>query len=552
MADPVELARDLRIRRPDGTIGSVELSERQQRPLRALAAVDDQGRPVNKTVASVWPKRSGKGLLGALALTWKSLRPGAESICLANTREQAAGRMFDELMKIRDATDWLKASSVVKRRGPSIEFSWGSSIMAVPCTEDVAGEPVTGLLAVDELWAASSEEPYKLLASQTEAAQAQIYIASQTSGQDSEVYRLYEMSLHPARARAARLWIDYIEPAQLRQYYAALERGEQPADQVHPNPFLGWHFFGERQASLDDPTWRKYFCNEWGKSGQLLFATDHIEQACLWQPPADIMAWLVTQPYEIGSGLDRALPGAELDESVWTTVARVARLTSPAAASGGLGGAALRSPAPLPASGSLRSPAGEGEHGDGASPPTPSPSLASETSDGEGRTADGDGEDGVYAVRGRAAMARLRKHYYTLMQHVMGDGDEDTISAAQWEAESRFGSHLAILEVYQSADLANRMGLAELGNPTSQMQSRLFGRMSRAIKEARLHVPIECAQLKRQLLEFEVDTSSRVTRYGTPGTAVDDCVYSLGWAMEAADRAPIRRSYGAVEKAAGM
>ena len=149
-------------------------------------------------------------------------------------------------------------------------------------------------------------------------------------------------------------------------------------------------------------------------------------------------------------------------------------------------------------------------------------------------------------------MAAWEKHFYVLIQEIMATGAEQEVLAAYGRSQALFGWHPSILEVYQCADLVGRIEGAELGNPTSQTQNRLFSRLSRAAREHRLHGDARHETLRRQMFEFEIDTSGAQPKYGTPGTAVDDAVYSLVWSCEAADGAPISTEKRVREKPKGM
>ena len=144
--DPLAFAADLVIRRPDGTLGPPQFSDRQASWLRALAEREGS-RPRYKTVGIVAPKRSGKTLVEAVALVWKSLAPDRLSVCLANSRESAQSLGFAEAVKLVERGPLAHDATIQRGR---IMFAWGAEIRAVACAPGaVTGLTVTGLLASD-------------------------------------------------------------------------------------------------------------------------------------------------------------------------------------------------------------------------------------------------------------------------------------------------------------------------------------------------------------------------------------------------------------------
>jgi len=436
-ADPVAFSQTLTMRRPDGTTGPPQWSARQASWLRALAARDEKGAPLHRTVAVVGPKRCGKTLASAVALLWSCLWPDRLSVALANSREGA------EELGYREALRLLKTSplaSLARDRRGRIEFDNGSTVMAVPCNAaTVAGLTVSGLLVSDELWSAVSPDPYRLLSSQASSVSSQVLLVSQTSGTDSDVYRLY---MAAQRGEAPRTWVDYIGPSVV-------------AAQGNPNPYLGDDYLAERRAQLPDALYRQYMLGEWGSAGNA-FVSAALVAAC----DADYRFPQTREEFSelgcavVGSGLDRAQPFAGRDQSVWVTVGQ---------------------------------------------------------------------RDGTF---------------YVLACSVLPTGSEGEVLAEARRTRDVCGPHRRIIEAYQSADIAGRLN-AELRHATSQAQSVLFGRLHRLMAEGRLKWPRgpEGDILRRQVTAFTVDTSSAQPRFsGGSGAAVDDAVYALGWALEAADQ----------------
>ena len=92
-----------------------------------------------------------------------------------------------------------------------------------------------------------------------------------------------------------------------------------------------------------------------------------------------------------------------------------------------------------------------------------------------------------------------------------------------------------VLRLYHIGDLA----LMRLCEVLSTAPARLFGRLHRLMAEGRLKWPKgpEGDILRRQVTAFTVDTSSAQPKFsGGTGAGVDDAVYALGWALEAADQ----------------
>lgn len=316
--DPLAFAADLVIRRPDGTLGPPQFSERQTSWLRALAEREG-GRPRYKTVGVVAPKRSGKTLVEAVALLWKSLAPDRLSVCLANSRESAQSLGFAEAVKLVERGP-LAADATIQRG--RIMFPWGAEIRAVACAPGaVTGITVSGLLASDEAWAADDEEPLNLLSSQTEGAEAQTLLVSQASGLESVVYRTYQA----AQAGTPGLWLDYVTPDEIRAG-------------VILNPYLTDAYLRQRKALLPEAVFRHYHENEWGAAGGTFLPADVIA-ACRvdYEFPATPEAageWLAHwgggHCLAVTGGLDRAQPFAKGDDSVWAAVAALPGPDGPA------------------------------------------------------------------------------------------------------------------------------------------------------------------------------------------------------------------------------
>lgn len=148
-------------------------------------------------------------------------------------------------------------------------------------------------------------------------------------------------------------------------------------------------------------------------------------------------------------------------------------------------------------------------------------------------------DQSVWTVTARASKREEQPQFYVLRQTILPTGARAEVLAEHSQCQDVFGRFPSICEVYQSADLVDDIPHADLGNPTAQKQQELFTRLSRAVAEGRLHIPPDLRVLREQLLNMEIDTSSVLAKFGAPGQAADDCVYSLCWSLEKADERPV-------------
>lgn len=305
------------LRRPDGTIGPLQLSDRQASWMDAIAAKKPDGSPRYSTVGIVGPKRSGKTVIGAAAALFVTATDEDRlSVFLGNSRESAESLSFDCVKEYLRRGPLGAASEVQRGR---IRFpALNSEMRAVPCSaKTVAGMTVTGLAVSDELWQADDEEPWHLISSQ-KSGNAQTLMVSQASGIESAVYRLYRAAQDGA---PPHLFFDYIEPDWLREH-------------LSPNPYIDAAYLEERRVELGIPVlYAHYFLNEWrGGAGEYLDPEDLqaaiIDGATLPTTRRQLEALLEIAGASIGqcafaSGLDRAMPGTTTgDESWFVTTAR--------------------------------------------------------------------------------------------------------------------------------------------------------------------------------------------------------------------------------------
>ena len=312
-ADPVAFAKEACImRRPDGTLGPPVLSDRQRSWLTALAAQKD-GKRQYRQVVVIAPKRSGKTTIGGIALLWASLGEDRRSACLANSRESATSLGFDV------AADLVKrgplAGAAKVQRNKILFPALNTEIVALPCeAATVAGIGVNGLLLSDELWAASDEEPFRLLRAQASSDTSCVLVVSQASGLQSEVYRLYEAG--QADPPVPGLFVDYVAPEELR---AGLQL----------SPARTPEYLALEKATSIEAVFEHYHLNEWGGAGGNFLDAD-VLAACdedfeFPRTSEDFRAlaarFAAGGRIVVAGGLDRALPYAGHDESAFVFVA---------------------------------------------------------------------------------------------------------------------------------------------------------------------------------------------------------------------------------------
>lgn len=305
------------LRRPDGTIGPLQLSDRQATWMDAIAAKKPDGSPRFTTIGLTQPKRSGKTTVsGAASLYVASTDEDRLNIHLSNSRESAEDLSFRQVREFLRHGPLGAAADV--QRGRILFPALGSEIRAVPCsTLTTAGLTCSGLLVSDELWAAADTEPFDLLMKQR-TLHAQALVVSQASGLQSRVYELYELSRDVA---PDHLWYDYITPEELDECGS-------------PNPYMTPAKLAEWRAETPvKAQWDHWFRNVWAEgAGEYLDPEDLqaaiIDGATLPTTRRQLEALLEIAGASIGqcafaSGLDRAMPGTTTgDESWFVTTAR--------------------------------------------------------------------------------------------------------------------------------------------------------------------------------------------------------------------------------------
>lgn len=166
------------------------------------------------------------------------------------------------------------------------------------------------------------------------------------------------------------------------------------------------------------------------------------------------------------------------------------------------------------------------------------------------------GDRTVWTVAARVDRPGEQPVFHVLRCAVLPTGAEGEVLEEADRTSRIFGNPAQILfESYGCSDIVEKVALAELAAPTSQRQQGLFNRLYRLFDEGRIAFPEDAGLertergnvpglLKRELLSLEYDaekasnSSSTITRFGTQ-SGHDDTCYSLAWALEAADHAPV-------------
>jgi len=110
------------------------------------------------------PKKSGKTALAAMLVIYAVLVAGgrfAEGICVANDFEQAAGRVFEAIRRIVEASPLLRHEAIVTAE--KITFpATGATIVPIASNAATAAGANPTIVCFDELWAFSSERSHRL------------------------------------------------------------------------------------------------------------------------------------------------------------------------------------------------------------------------------------------------------------------------------------------------------------------------------------------------------------------------------------------------------
>jgi len=505
----------LRARRPSGRgIAPLQLEQHQRQWLLDATTADDQGRLRHTVAVASWPKREGKSMCVAILLAYRmTCRSRQESVILANSREQAASNVFDELLtffELSPALGECVTEQDIQRRSIEIPRLHNETV-CVPCNfRTVQGRGITGILAVDELHAVQDVRAYNYLRGQTESIDAQTCISSQAGPavKDNPVWRLYQQREQP------HILFNYLQEHVCDW---AIRLAEQ------------------QQTELTDDEYRIMHRNAWGGLGSKLFSTAQIDAAELaYAEPTTREEWLAlidTWGYSgwervIGAGLDRSGHGA--DRTVWVVIVRF----DPPLVSAPLRG--RTAPSRLA----------------GGPPPV-------------GGTGNPELDNIIAGLRGERpadqATGAGGSIYRIVMVRVLDQDTEADILDIDRETREIFGNPDAItLETYQAKDLEGKIRGAQLQAPTSQQQQLMFGPLWRLFRDEQIGYPTNAGNglLRSELAAFEyiagMDAKgNRLSRYGTQ-SGHDDTVYSLAHARCAAASVAYRRRAIAIPKPQGL
>ena len=141
-----------------------ELYAEEEQFLREAFTLSADGRLPFTEIVFAAGKKSGKTTIAAIATITVVVCLGglyAEAYCVANSFDQAQGRVFKMAERIVEASPLLKGSAKITAN--TIEFrSTGSTIMAIPSDYSSAAGSNPTLTVFDELWAYVGEAAHRL------------------------------------------------------------------------------------------------------------------------------------------------------------------------------------------------------------------------------------------------------------------------------------------------------------------------------------------------------------------------------------------------------
>ncbi len=482
------------IRHPDGHIGPIDLYPEQRDFLRNASRRTPHplglGTPIHRIAVACRPKRNAKSIDAAiLAVHSVVCFSRRDTPIVANSQDQARSVTFDYCADMFDFSPTLQGmayygslplnGSLVGERPQSTQITvpaTGGRIRALACNlRTVQGRPVTGVVVIEELHAAFSEEVYGMVASQTEASTAQIIIASNAGGREGVLYRLYQAAANQGGDNE-RIWFEYMgDPEDIR----AANRAPWITDE--------WL----EDVQLNHPQWDvlKLHHNVWGATGQRYLSAEQIDMLFgidypliayrhdpndRKQPPGELqtmtrdewedlrerMGW---RAFGVGIGLDRAKPYAGREKTNVTA--------------------------------SIKTLQGAEGRGEGA---------------------------GGY-------------HYWEIASIDCPNGSQAEIREACAAIEEILGRRVTAraYEEYQAADLAEEDNAATI-SPTAARQNKLFNAFHQLVREGRAHCSPQSAAKRAECEEFIVDSSRPLARFEHSAGHTDDRIYAHVYSVEAA------------------
>lgn len=129
------------------------------------------------------------------------------------------------------------------------------------------------------------------------------------------------------------------------------------------------------------------------------------------------------------------------------------------------------------------------------------------------------------------AVGETRDGSYVLLDSaLLPSGAEPEVLTAAKRSREWFGVRQPILEVYQCADITGKIPGAQLMTPTQQRKVRMYNGLYEIVANRRIAIARECKQLRKELLDIMVDTTSALPKF--EGKPHDDFPDSLVWAIE--------------------
>ena len=499
------------IQKPDGSVGPIELFPEQREFLERISMreqhPDGLGRPTYKTVVASWPKRNAKSLSAAIvAAHATSCFTRRTSGIVANSQDQARSVTFDYVADIFDFSPNLQGmayygdlrlSGAMSKRPQVTTITvpeLGNECRAmVPNVRTIQGRGINGVAVIEELQAAFSEEAYALLAAQTEAESAQIYIASQAGHRSGALWRLYNAAGNQG-GDSERIWFEYW--------------GDEDELLANKAPWVTEEFIESELVNMTPWEADKYVRNLWGGGARNYLSPAQIDELFRIRYPLaafrhdpndrkatpgelrtltrdefeelrDAMGW---RAWAVAIGLDRAKPHANQEK---TNVSAMLKAHASAEM--------MEKHDLLPGT-----------------------------------------------------------HTWEIASIDCPNGTRGEIDEAVEAIEETVGRRIEDrrYEEYQCADLAEDHG-ADLVSASAPRQVKLFNGLHSRISEGRVHCSPESIALRAELDEFEVDDTGRWTKYEHSSGMTDDRIYSHAYAEEMAQEAIVLVSRTA-EKARWM
>jgi hypothetical protein len=272
------------------------------------------GRFKYSTAAICIPKQNGKTFMASLILCWRFMTHfNVQGVVASNSKDQASSVVFDTFKSMirysPELRDTVGEENILDKevRNPGTN----SIVTVLSSSKAAAWGYGIDIAIVDEIHAAPDDEGiYNILASQTGPRNGQIILPSQVSSQLNILYHLYEVH---QENKDPSLYFLYING-------------------FNPSPLVTQRWLESRKAQLTPAQYALYHDNDWVFSTQKLFSPDKIGEAVVngekYVVPASkqqVTDWekALGTRFQIGGGLDRALPYSKHgDSTFWTTIAK--------------------------------------------------------------------------------------------------------------------------------------------------------------------------------------------------------------------------------------